>query len=183
MGAEQVVRGVVLAVQQPGPVAVVEGLRLAYSLAAGSSPAKRRRNTGIGTGIGTGTGIDSLGRRPLPLGGAGRFRRGWAAAFAGAAGDALPAGVTGGACGASTSASISASVRAGDVREGLRAVTGTASSEGVGGAERGGRNENVNGTGGGLEPGDRGGAPGRQSATTAARRWIAAIGTGSQSGR
>lgn len=70
-----------------------------------------------------------------------------------------------------------ATVGSGALRDGLRAVTGTASSGGVGESGRAGR-----GGGGNAAVAETGRCAAHQS-TAAARRWIAAIGTGSQSGR
>lgn len=91
------------------------------------------------------------------------------------AGAAAGTGVAAGACAVSmpTASAVVASAAAADLergalRDGLRAVTGTASSGSSG--EEGGR-------------GVRAGGARVQAAADWARRWMAAIGTGSQSGR
>ncbi len=95
-----------------------------------------------------------------------------AGAAAGAAGVAAD-----GSAGASTGSSTGISALLRDaLRDGLRAVTGTASSEGEG--ESGG-GEGERGWRGRI--GEEGGAA--QAAADRASRWMAAIGTGSQSGR
>lgn len=91
------------------------------------------------------------------------------------AGAAAGTGVAAGACAVSTptasavvASAAAADLERGALRDGLRAVTGTASSGSSG--EEGGR-------------GVRAGGARVQAAADWARRWMAAIGTGSQSGR
>lgn len=160
--AEQIVRGMVLTGEQPPPVGVVEG---PHRPDAATATTPRPRGEASARFSAVFFRLAGVVAEPAGVEGAAVALEAESAAVAGlAAGVGLAAGADGVAVGS------------GALRDDLRAVTGTASSRGVGEA-------GIRWPGQGRSRPAEEARTAQDQSTAAARRWIAAIGTGSQSGR